>query len=112
MGEEVKESKMIEDVRSAVFKHSESLEGSCAKIQGYDFNDGINYTQILKSLLSTGFQASNFGDAIEIVNEMVLVSSQNLNFLLYSTEYMICFIFSLRVCMILMGPSLPFDDCS
>ncbi|KAL7588561.1 deoxyhypusine synthase [Lactuca sativa] len=71
MGEEVKESKMIEDVRSAVFKHSESLEGSCAKIQGYDFNDGINYTQILKSLLSTGFQASNFGDAIEIVNEML-----------------------------------------
>ncbi|KAL4571853.1 hypothetical protein LXL04_018618 [Taraxacum kok-saghyz] len=71
MGEAMKEAKTIEDVRSAVLKQSESLEGSCAKIHGYDFNDGINYTEILKSLHFTGFQASNLGDAIEIVNQML-----------------------------------------
>lgn len=71
MGEVVKEAGVIENLRSVVFKESESLEGSCAKIQGYDFNTGINYSQILKSLISTGFQASNLGDAIETVNQMV-----------------------------------------
>lgn len=71
MGEVVKEAGVIENLRSVVFKESESLEGSCAKIQGYDFNTGINYSQILKSLISTGFQASNLGDAIETVNQML-----------------------------------------
>ncbi|KAL7588559.1 hypothetical protein Lser_V15G38883 [Lactuca serriola] len=71
MGEVVKEAGVIENLRSVVFKESESLEGSCAKIQGYDFNTGINYSQILRSLISTGFQASNLGDAIETVNQML-----------------------------------------
>ncbi|CAH1431987.1 unnamed protein product [Lactuca virosa] len=71
MGEDVKEAGVIENLRSVVFKESESLEGSCAKIQGYDFNNGIDYSQILKSLISTGFQASNLGDAIETVNQML-----------------------------------------
>ncbi|KHG22370.1 Deoxyhypusine synthase [Gossypium arboreum] len=41
------------------------------RIEGYDFNQGVNYCRLLKSMLSTGFQASNFGEAIEIVNEML-----------------------------------------
>lgn len=73
MGESMKEvGAVIEDARSAVFKKSESLEGSCAKIHGYDFNHGIDYSKLLKSMVSTGFQASNFGDAIDTVNQMVL----------------------------------------
>ncbi|XP_071696567.1 deoxyhypusine synthase isoform X1 [Rutidosis leptorrhynchoides] len=72
MGEPIKEdASVIENLRSVVFKESESLEGTCAKIQGYDFNNGINYSRILKSLISTGFQASNLGDAIETVNQML-----------------------------------------
>ncbi|KAL4591503.1 hypothetical protein LXL04_004471 [Taraxacum kok-saghyz] len=74
MGEAVKEAGVIENLRSVVFKISESLEGSCAKIQGYDFNNGIDYSQILKSLISTGFQASNLGDAIETVNQMTRIN--------------------------------------
>ncbi|KAI3801189.1 hypothetical protein L1987_29293 [Smallanthus sonchifolius] len=66
-----KESEMIENARSAIFKESESLEGVCAKIYGYDFNKGVNYSQIVKSLISTGFQASCLGEAIETVNEML-----------------------------------------
>ncbi|MFS7973976.1 Deoxyhypusine synthase [Helianthus anomalus] len=67
----MEEAKVIENLRSVVFKESESLEGACSKINGYDFNKGVDYSQILKSLLSTGFQASNLGDAIQTVNQML-----------------------------------------
>ncbi|KAG4180910.1 hypothetical protein ERO13_A10G194500v2 [Gossypium hirsutum] len=65
------DDKLINSVRSTVFKDSDSLEGTCTRIEGYDFNQGVNYCRLLKSMLSTGFQASNFGEAIEIVNEML-----------------------------------------
>ncbi|XWS74727.1 hypothetical protein CRYUN_Cryun01aG0022500 [Craigia yunnanensis] len=65
------EDKRINSVHSTVFKESDSLEGKCTKIEGYDFNQGINYSKLLKSMLSTGFQASNLGEAMEIVNEML-----------------------------------------
>lgn len=75
MGEATKQTaEVINNLRSVVFKESESLEGTCAKINGYDFNQGLNYSQLLKSLASTGFQASNLGDAIETVNQMVSIS--------------------------------------
>lgn len=58
-------------LRAVVFKESESLEGSSDKIEGYDFNQGVNYSQLLASMVSTGFQASNLGDAIRVVNQML-----------------------------------------
>lgn len=64
---------LIESVHSTVFKESESLEGQCVKIEGYDFNQGVNYSRLLRSMVSTGFQASNLGDAIEVVNQMVSI---------------------------------------
>ncbi|KAF3639538.1 Deoxyhypusine synthase, partial [Capsicum annuum] len=66
----MKDNKM-DSVRSVVFKESENLEGSSIIIEGYDFNNGVNYPQLFKSMLSTGFQASNLGDAIQIVNQML-----------------------------------------
>ncbi|OMO62111.1 Deoxyhypusine synthase [Corchorus capsularis] len=65
------EDKLINSVHSTVFKESDSLEGKSFKIEGYDFNQGVNYSNLLKSMLSTGFQASNLGEAMEIVNEML-----------------------------------------
>ncbi|KAA3481502.1 deoxyhypusine synthase-like [Gossypium australe] len=65
------DDKLIKSAHSAVFKGSDSLEGICTRIEGYDFNQGVNYSRLLKSMLSSGFQASNFGEAIEIVNEML-----------------------------------------
>ncbi|TYI62243.1 hypothetical protein E1A91_D10G231400v1 [Gossypium mustelinum] len=65
------DDKLVNSVRSTVFKDSDSLEGTCTRIEGYDFNQGVNYSRLLKSMLSTGFQASNFGEAVEIVNEML-----------------------------------------
>ncbi|TYG51277.1 hypothetical protein ES288_D10G245100v1 [Gossypium darwinii] len=65
------DDKLIKSAHTAVFKGSDSLEGICTRIEGYDFNQGVNYSRLLKSMLSSGFQASNFGEAIEIVNEML-----------------------------------------
>ncbi|MBA0749859.1 hypothetical protein Gogos_003737 [Gossypium gossypioides] len=65
------DDKLVNSVRSTVFKDSDSLEGTCTRIEGYDFNQGVNYSRLLKSMFSTGFQASNFGEAVEIVNEML-----------------------------------------
>lgn len=61
----------LESARLAAFKESETLEGTWPKIEGYDFNKGVNYRELLKSMASTGFQASNLGDAIDVVNQMV-----------------------------------------
>ncbi|KAK7285098.1 hypothetical protein RJT34_19857 [Clitoria ternatea] len=58
-------------VHSTVFKESENLEGKCVKIEGYDFNGGVNYPQLLSSMLTTGFQASNLAESIQVVNQML-----------------------------------------
>ncbi|OWM70322.1 deoxyhypusine synthase isoform X1 [Punica granatum] len=70
MGEAIKDN-LLGTVHSTVFKESESLEGKCLKIEGYDFNKGVDYSQLLRSMVSTGFQASNLGEAIEVVNQML-----------------------------------------
>ena len=40
-------------------------------IKGYDFNNGIDHHALLNSYLHTGFQATNFGLAIEQINAMI-----------------------------------------
>lgn len=40
-------------------------------IKGYDFNDGLNYEQLFDSYSTTGFQATNLGEAIRLVNQML-----------------------------------------
>ena len=40
-------------------------------VAGYDFSQGLHYEKLMKSLLTTGFQATNFGLAVERINEMV-----------------------------------------
>uniref|UniRef100_M4EIY1 Folylpolyglutamate synthase n=1 Tax=Brassica campestris TaxID=3711 RepID=M4EIY1_BRACM len=67
----MEEDRVFSTVHSTVFKESEPLEGKCDKIEGYDFNQGVNYPKLLRSMLTTGFQASNLGEAIDIVNKML-----------------------------------------
>lgn len=64
---------LLESVRSVVFREPENLGGGCfsTKIEGYDFNRGVNSAEIFKSHISTGFQASILGYAIQLVNHMV-----------------------------------------
>lgn len=52
-----------------VLRESEEPKNS-TKIQGYDFNKGVNYDKILDSYFTTGFQATHFAQAVEIIKEM------------------------------------------
>ncbi|KAF6161722.1 hypothetical protein GIB67_017377 [Kingdonia uniflora] len=65
------QQQLLSTVRSTIFKESETLEGKSSKIEGYDFNRGVDYSELMKSMVSTGFQASNLGDAITVVNKML-----------------------------------------
>jgi deoxyhypusine synthase len=40
-------------------------------VKGYDYNKGVNFEEVLKSYISTGFQATNFGLAIEEIMKMI-----------------------------------------
>jgi deoxyhypusine synthase len=50
-------------------KKSAKLEGT--KIEGYDFDKGVDYSKIVANFGSVGFQATHFSRAVEIVNKMI-----------------------------------------
>lgn len=56
--------------RKNILRESEE-EPEGPVIKGYDFDKGVNYSEILKSYSTTGFQATHFAKAIEIVNKMI-----------------------------------------
>lgn len=58
---------------------SKSIEGNI-QVSGYDFNEGLDYHKVLGSYLTTGFQATNFGKAVEEINKMVKKSLRSANF--------------------------------
>jgi deoxyhypusine synthase len=47
------------------------IEPEGIKIEGYDFDNGVDYKGIIESFSSTGFQASNLHKAIEITKKMI-----------------------------------------
>jgi deoxyhypusine synthase len=61
----------------AVLKQSEVLPSATPIIRGYDFSNGVDYEALLRSMATTGFQASNLGQAIDEINRMV--SAQGCN---------------------------------
>ncbi|KAM9242416.1 deoxyhypusine synthase isoform 2-T2 [Dugong dugon] len=56
---------------AAVLKHSSALPPESAQVRGYDFNRGVDYCALLESFGTTGFQATNFGRAVQQVNAMI-----------------------------------------
>jgi len=56
------------EVEESILKKSEEIDS--LSIKGYDFNSGVNYSKLIDSYLTTGFQATNLGKAIEIVRKM------------------------------------------
>ncbi|XP_077069726.1 deoxyhypusine synthase [Siphateles boraxobius] len=57
--------------RDAVLKESTPLPQDMLKIKGYDFNQGVDHQALLQSFLTTGFQASSFGQAVQEINRMI-----------------------------------------
>ncbi|KAJ7378115.1 hypothetical protein OS493_024780 [Desmophyllum pertusum] len=48
------------------------------EVRGYDFSNGVDYHALLKSYRTTGFQAGNFGKAVEEINKMIKKKSEPL----------------------------------
>ncbi|KAJ3124817.1 hypothetical protein HK098_000857 [Nowakowskiella sp. JEL0407] len=55
----------------AVLVHSQIPSNITEKAEGYDFNKGVNYEELLKSYYRTGFQATEFGKAVNEINRMI-----------------------------------------
>lgn len=63
-----------EEFKKNILKESEELGGEV--VEGYEFNEGVDFSKILDSFATTGFQASHLYKAIEIVDEMIKVNSK------------------------------------
>ncbi len=55
--------------RENVLRDSEEISGE--DVKGYDFNNGKDYEKLLDGYLTTGFQATHFAKAVEIINKML-----------------------------------------
>lgn len=55
----------------AVMVTSEPMPEDSVEVKGYDFNQGVDHAKLLDSYLTSGFQATNFGLAVEEVRRMV-----------------------------------------
>lgn len=57
--------------KEAVLAASSKLPDDTPVVSGYDWNNGINYDQLLGTYINSGFQATNFGKAVNEINKMV-----------------------------------------
>ncbi|KAK6195347.1 hypothetical protein SNE40_000798 [Patella caerulea] len=55
----------------AVLVGSGTMPDGSETVRGYDFNEGINLEKLLDSYKRSGFQATNFGLAVEEINKMI-----------------------------------------
>ncbi|ESO83735.1 hypothetical protein LOTGIDRAFT_222351 [Lottia gigantea] len=56
---------------NAVLVESQPMPEGTETVRGYDFNNGVNFEKLLNSYTRSGFQATNFGLAVEEVNKMI-----------------------------------------
>ena len=57
-----------QEARKNLLRNSEEFEGE--KVEGYDFNSGVDWKKIIESYSRTGFQATNLLKSIEIIKKM------------------------------------------
>uniref|UniRef100_A0A1A9WLL2 deoxyhypusine synthase n=1 Tax=Glossina brevipalpis TaxID=37001 RepID=A0A1A9WLL2_9MUSC len=57
--------------KDAILKRSEQIPSDTPQIKGYDFNNGIDYTKLFDCYKTTGFQATNLGEAINEINRIL-----------------------------------------
>ncbi|XP_034039680.1 deoxyhypusine synthase-like [Thalassophryne amazonica] len=60
------------------YKKSVPLPEYVPKIRGYDFNQGVDHRALLQTYISTGFQATRVGLAINEINTMIEKRQQSL----------------------------------
>eukprot|EP00960_Hanusia_phi_P035960 752055-Hanusia_phi.AAC.2 len=63
-------SESTSKAEEAVLIQSVPMPADSVKVRGYDFNEGVDYDRLLGSFVSSGFQATNFGLAVDEINKM------------------------------------------
>jgi deoxyhypusine synthase len=66
------QSDVPEQASNAVLVQSEEMPANATKVTGYDFNQGVNYSQLFQAYRCMGFQATSLGKAIDEINNMVI----------------------------------------
>ncbi|XP_077862810.1 deoxyhypusine synthase-like [Saccoglossus kowalevskii] len=61
----------IKRAQGTVFRKTKDVTKDSVKVEGYDFNKGIDYQALLESYTTSGFQATNFGLAVKEINKMI-----------------------------------------
>jgi deoxyhypusine synthase len=60
------------NAHDSVFINSIPLdENQHPVVKGYDFQNGVDYSELFKTYINTGYQATHLAQAINIVNEMI-----------------------------------------
>lgn len=54
-----------------IYRSSEPFPEDAPRVQGYNFNQGVDHKALLQSFYNTGFQATHFGRAVREINRMV-----------------------------------------
>lgn len=71
LGKMQKSADIPATLQQAVLQHSASIPEGTVRIRGWDFNNGVDLTGIMNSMLHTGCQASALGQACNEVNRMI-----------------------------------------
>ena len=58
-------------LRNILFKATAGNTTDFVKVEGYDFNKGLDYPELIRSFSTTGFQATNLGLAMDSINRML-----------------------------------------
>lgn len=58
-------------VKNAVLVESAQMPDDAVTVEGYDFNEGVNYEKLISCYKRIGFQALHFGQAVDEVNRML-----------------------------------------
>ncbi|KAK2584440.1 hypothetical protein KPH14_006820 [Odynerus spinipes] len=69
------EDKVPQLVKEAVLVHSSPLPSGTPIVKGYDWNRGIDYHALFESYKHSGFQATNFGLAVDEIKRMLAARS-------------------------------------
>ncbi|XP_043255783.1 probable deoxyhypusine synthase [Colletes gigas] len=69
--EENSDNDVLKHAKNAVLGHSSRLPNETPTVQGYDWNKGIDYHALLQTYKNSGFQATNFGLAVDEIQQMI-----------------------------------------
>lgn len=69
--DEKPEDKVPAELKKAILVHSTSLPAGTPTVKGYNWNLGIDYHALFQTYKYSGFQATNFGLAVDEINKML-----------------------------------------